>query len=158
MSLSTPRGSPRLPPNRPGLWRHCGGAGNPFPALARWSLVLRSWHHDTDMANATITVDAALKERLAALAGQAGQRVDEFVEALLRRIADADVRLGRAYEFWPDALSPAAMAEERTAHTGGSEQDQPVGSRLRNPSPSGQLGTNADHTEFGNAARGPTVV
>jgi hypothetical protein len=47
------------------------------------------------MANATITVDAALKERLAALAGQAGLRVDEFVEALLRRIADADVRLER---------------------------------------------------------------
>ena len=44
------------------------------------------------MPNATITVDAALKERLADLAGQAGQRVDEFVEALLRCIAEADVR------------------------------------------------------------------
>ena len=38
------------------------------------------------MPNATITVDAGLKERLADLADQTGQRVDEFVEALLRRI------------------------------------------------------------------------
>ena len=47
------------------------------------------------MPNATITVDAALKERLAELASQSGQRVDEFVEALLRRIANADVRFDR---------------------------------------------------------------
>jgi antitoxin component of RelBE/YafQ-DinJ toxin-antitoxin module len=53
------------------------------------------------MANATITVDAALKERLAALADQAGQRVDEFVEALLRRIADADVRFERGVPVFP---------------------------------------------------------
>lgn len=52
-----------------------------------------SWVWDMrDMPNATINVDAALKERLAALAGQTGQRVDEFVEALLRRVADAAVR------------------------------------------------------------------
>ncbi len=47
------------------------------------------------MPNATITVDAALKERLADLANQSGQRVDEFVGALLRRIADADIRFDR---------------------------------------------------------------
>jgi hypothetical protein len=35
------------------------------------------------MPNATIIVDAALKERLADLASQTGQGVDEFVEALL---------------------------------------------------------------------------
>ena len=46
----------------------------------------------THMPNATITLDAALKERLADLVGHTGQRVDEFVEALLRRIADSDVR------------------------------------------------------------------
>jgi hypothetical protein len=53
------------------------------------------------MANATITVDAALKERLAALAGQAGQRVDEFVETLLRRITDADVRFESGVPVFP---------------------------------------------------------
>ena len=53
------------------------------------------------MPNATITVDAALKERLADLAGQTGQRVDEFVEALLRRIADADVRFERGVPVFP---------------------------------------------------------
>ena len=48
------------------------------------------------MPDATITVDAALKERLSALASQTGQRVDEFVEALLRRVAEADVRFERS--------------------------------------------------------------
>ena len=47
------------------------------------------------MPNATIVVDAALKARLTELASQSGQRVDEFVEALLRRIANADIRLDR---------------------------------------------------------------
>ncbi len=41
------------------------------------------------MPTATITVDAALKARLADLAGQTGQQVDEFVEALLRRMAES---------------------------------------------------------------------
>ena len=39
------------------------------------------------MANATISLDAGLKARLADLASQTGQHVDEFVEGLLRRIA-----------------------------------------------------------------------
>jgi hypothetical protein len=55
----------------------------------------------TGMPNATINVDAALKERLAALAGQTGQRVDEFVEALLRRIADAEVRFEKGVPVFP---------------------------------------------------------
>lgn len=46
------------------------------------------------MPNATITVDAALKERLADIAGKTGQSVDEFVEALLRRIARTDFECG----------------------------------------------------------------
>jgi hypothetical protein len=53
------------------------------------------------MANATISVDATLKARLADLAGQTGQQVDEFVEALLRRIADADVRFERGVPVLP---------------------------------------------------------
>lgn len=72
----------------------------------------RSWHNDTGMANATITVDAALKERLAALAGQAGQRVDEFVEALLRRIADADVRLERGVPVFPRRHGAPTLSTE----------------------------------------------
>jgi hypothetical protein len=53
------------------------------------------------MPEATITVDAALKERLSSLASQTGQRVDEFVEALLRRIAEADVRFERGVPIFP---------------------------------------------------------
>jgi hypothetical protein len=47
------------------------------------------------MPTATITLDSTLKDRLEDLAGQAGQKVDDFVEALLRRIAEADVRFDR---------------------------------------------------------------
>lgn len=53
------------------------------------------------MSEATITVDAALKERLSALAGQTGQRVDEFVEALLRRIVQADVHFEHGVPVFP---------------------------------------------------------
>lgn len=47
------------------------------------------------MPTATIVLDATLKDRLEDLAGQTGQKVDDFVEALLRRIAEADVRFDR---------------------------------------------------------------
>ena len=63
-------------------------------------LVATSWDND-GMPNATITVDSALKERLEDLATQSGQRVDEFVGALLRRIADADVRFDRGVPVFP---------------------------------------------------------
>ena len=53
------------------------------------------------MPGATITLDAALKQRLAALADQTGQPVDAFVEALLRRIAEADVRFDRGVPVFP---------------------------------------------------------
>ena len=53
------------------------------------------------MPKATIAVDAALKERLADLAGKTGQPVDEFVEALLRRIAGADVNFERGVPVFP---------------------------------------------------------
>jgi len=53
------------------------------------------------MSNATISVDAALKARLVNLANQTGLPVDEFVEALLRRIADADVRFERGVPQFP---------------------------------------------------------
>ena len=48
------------------------------------------------MPTATITVDATLKARLTDLADQTGQRVDDFVEALLRRVAEADIRFDRS--------------------------------------------------------------
>ena len=51
--------------------------------------------------NAKISIDAALKVRLADLARRTGQHVDEFVEALLRRIADADVRFERGVPVFP---------------------------------------------------------
>jgi hypothetical protein len=53
------------------------------------------------MPDATIIVDAALKERLSVLASQTGQRVDEFVEALLRRVAEADLRFERGVPVFP---------------------------------------------------------
>lgn len=59
-----------------------------------------SWRNE-DMADATITVDAALKERLSDLASKTGQHVDEFVEALLRRVAEADVRFERGVPVFP---------------------------------------------------------
>lgn len=49
----------------------------------------------------TIAVDAALKARLAELARQAGQDVDAFVEGLLRRVADADLRFERGVPTFP---------------------------------------------------------
>lgn len=53
------------------------------------------------MPTATITVDAALKARLTALAAQAGQPVDDFAAALLRRVADADIRFDRRVPVFP---------------------------------------------------------
>jgi hypothetical protein len=52
------------------------------------------------MPTTTITVDAETKARLAELA-QAGQDVDQFAEALLRRVADADVRFERGVPVFP---------------------------------------------------------
>ena len=53
------------------------------------------------MPTTTITVDAETKARLAELARQAGQDVDHFAEALLRRVADADVRFERGLPVFP---------------------------------------------------------
>lgn len=64
------------------------------------------------MPHATITVDAALKERLAALAGQTGQAVDEFVEALLRRIADANVRFEHGVPVFPRRSGAPTLSVE----------------------------------------------
>ena len=68
-----------------------------------WAVVFTdaSWDNEYAMPNATLSVDAALKERLTALADQTGQRVDEFVESLLRRIADADIRFDRGVPVFP---------------------------------------------------------
>jgi hypothetical protein len=39
--------------------------------------------------------------RLTDLANQTGQGVDDFVEALLRRVADADIRFDRGVPVFP---------------------------------------------------------
>jgi hypothetical protein len=59
-----------------------------------------AWGNDA-MLEATITVDTALKDRLTDLASQTGQQVDGFVAALLRRIAEADVRFEDAVRCVP---------------------------------------------------------
>jgi hypothetical protein len=53
------------------------------------------------MPRATINIDEALKVRLTDLANQAGKGVDEFVEAFLRRVADADIRFDRGVPMFP---------------------------------------------------------
>lgn len=53
------------------------------------------------MPAATITIDEKLKARLTDLANQTGQPVDDFVEALLRRIADAGIRFDRGVPVFP---------------------------------------------------------
>jgi hypothetical protein len=64
------------------------------------------------MPTATITLDAALKERLEDLASQTGQKVDDFVEALLRRIAEADIRFDRGGPvFRPRPGAPVLTVE-----------------------------------------------
>jgi hypothetical protein len=68
------------------------------------------------MPNATITVDAALMERLADLAAQTGQRVDEFVEALLRRIADAEVHFDRGVPVFPRRPGAPTLSVEDVDH------------------------------------------
>ena len=53
------------------------------------------------MPTDTITVDADIKARLADLANQTGQQVDHYVEALLRRAAEADIRYDRGVPVFP---------------------------------------------------------
>jgi antitoxin component of RelBE/YafQ-DinJ toxin-antitoxin module len=64
------------------------------------------------MANATIRIDTALKARLAGLASQTGQSVDEFVEATLRRIADADICFDRGVPVFPRRVNAPMLSVE----------------------------------------------
>ena len=98
-TLGFPREFSGMPSNPPQAWQH---SGITLCCKVVWpfALVAASWDNDF-MPNATISVDAALKERLADLASQSGQRVDEFVEALLRRIANADIRFDRGVPVFP---------------------------------------------------------
>lgn len=64
------------------------------------------------MPTDTITVDAALKARLTELADQAGQRVDDFAAALLRRVADADIRFERGVPVFPPRTGAPVLTVE----------------------------------------------
>jgi hypothetical protein len=79
-----------------------------------------SWDNG-HMPKATIAVDAALKERLADLAGKTGQPVDEFVEARLRRIAGADTDFERGVPVFPQRRgAPTLTVAEVDRLAGGS--------------------------------------
>jgi hypothetical protein len=60
----------------------------------------------------SITVDAALKARLTDLAGQAGLEVNVFVGALLRRIAETDVRFERGVPGFPRRAGAPVLTVE----------------------------------------------
>ncbi len=65
------------------------------------------------MPTTTITVDAETKARLAELARQAGQQVDQFAEALLRRVAVADLHFERGVPVLPKRRgSPVLKVED----------------------------------------------
>jgi antitoxin component of RelBE/YafQ-DinJ toxin-antitoxin module len=53
------------------------------------------------MAVSIIRIDADFKERICNLAAEAGLEVDEFVTALLRRIAEGNIRLDRGVPVFP---------------------------------------------------------
>jgi hypothetical protein len=78
------------------------------------------------MPTATITLDATLKARLADLASQTGQRVDNFVEASLRRVAEADVRFDRGVPVLrPRPGAPILTIEDVERLTHGDEAQLP---------------------------------
>jgi len=64
------------------------------------------------MPTATITLNRVLKERLAELASQTGQGVDDFVEAILRRIADANIRFDRGVPVFPPRPGASLLTVE----------------------------------------------
>lgn len=68
------------------------------------------------MPNATISLDANLKAQLAHLASQTGQQVDEFVEGLLRRIAEADVHFDRGVPVFPRRPHAPTLSVEDIDH------------------------------------------
>jgi hypothetical protein len=74
------------------------------------------------MPKTTITVDAEVKARLADLARQSGQEVDEFAEALLRWVADAEVCFERGVPVLPGRPgAPVLKVEDVDRLTNGSE-------------------------------------
>jgi hypothetical protein len=74
------------------------------------------------MPTATITVDEALKARLTELASQTGQGVDDFVEALLRRVADADIRFDRGVPVFPQRPGAPVLRVEDVDHLANGEE------------------------------------
>ena len=64
------------------------------------------------MPTTTITLDVALKARLAELANQTGQGLDDFVQAFLRRVADADIRFDRGVPVFPPRPGAPSLAVE----------------------------------------------
>lgn len=68
-----------------------------------------------NMATTTITVDAETKARLADLARLAGQEVDQFAEALLRRVADANLRFEHSVPVFPRRPGAPVLKDEDVA-------------------------------------------
>lgn len=70
------------------------------------------------MSKVSINVDAGLKKRLANLAGQMGQNVDEFAETLLSRIVSADVRFERGVPVLPPRPGAPVLTDEEVERLG----------------------------------------
>jgi hypothetical protein len=74
------------------------------------------------MPTITITVDEDVKARLADLAHQLGQEVDEFAETLLRGLADSQVRFERGVPVFPRRPgAPVLTAKDVDRLANGSE-------------------------------------
>src|SRR4051794_7462390 len=104
-----------------GSWRspfrdRANGGESPSPRI--------SCDHERPMPTATITVDSNLKARLAELANEAGQSVDDFVGALLRRIADADVHFERGVPVFPPRLGAPVLTVEDVDRLANGEEEQ----------------------------------
>jgi hypothetical protein len=67
---------------------------------------------ESRMQTATIAIDAGVKARLTDLAAQIGQPVEDLVDALLRRVADAETRFEHGVPVFPARAGAPVLTVE----------------------------------------------